>query len=82
MAGSEMVCSFRTPSAEPGAPGRSTDGPAPCLGIQPRDPTGIMNFNPLVPTPDGRAYAYSWHRALSDLYLGGGIAVKTGGSKV
>jgi dipeptidyl aminopeptidase/acylaminoacyl peptidase len=41
--------------------------------IQPRDPAGLMNVNPLVTTPDGRAYAYSWHRALSDLYLVEGL---------
>ncbi|HYN08469.1 MAG TPA: protein kinase [Vicinamibacterales bacterium] len=41
--------------------------------IQPRDPTGIMTVTFLVPTPDGRAYAYSWHRALSDLYLVEGL---------
>ena len=41
--------------------------------IQPRDPAGLMNVNPLVTTPDGRAYAYSWHRALSNLYLVEGL---------
>ena len=41
--------------------------------IQPRDPTGILFISVLVPTPDGRAYAYSWHRALSDLYLVEGL---------
>ncbi len=41
--------------------------------IQPTDPTGIMTIGFLVPTPDGRAYAYSWHRALSDLYLVEGL---------
>ncbi|HEY9226973.1 MAG TPA: hypothetical protein VIP11_10020, partial [Gemmatimonadaceae bacterium] len=39
--------------------------------IKPRDPAGIMNLNlnTLVTTPDGRGYGYSWHRAMSDLYL-------------
>ena len=39
--------------------------------IQPQDPVGIMNqdLGQLAVTPDGRGYAYSWHRALSDLYL-------------
>jgi hypothetical protein len=39
--------------------------------LQPRDPTGIMSLNSgtLVTTPDGQAYGYSWHRAMSDLYL-------------
>ena len=39
--------------------------------IQPQDPAGIMNLNlnNLVVTPDGRGYAYAWHRAISDLYV-------------
>jgi hypothetical protein len=39
--------------------------------IRPRDPAGIMNLHvgSLVVTPDGRGYGYSWHRAISDLYL-------------
>lgn len=39
--------------------------------IQPQDPAGIMNLDlgTLVVTPDGRGYGYSWHRAMSDLYL-------------
>ena len=39
--------------------------------VQPQDPAGIMSLNlgTLVTTPDGRGYGYSWHRALSDLYL-------------
>jgi hypothetical protein len=39
--------------------------------IRPQDPAGIMSLDlaSLVVTPDGRAYGYSWHRAMSDLYL-------------
>ena len=39
--------------------------------IRPRDPAGIMSLDlsSLVATPDGRVYGYSWHRAMSDLYL-------------
>jgi hypothetical protein len=39
--------------------------------IQPRDPAGIMTLDltSLMVTPDGRSYGYSWHRAMSDLYL-------------
>jgi len=39
--------------------------------INPQDPAGIMNLDlsTLVTTPDGRGYGYSWHRAMSDLYL-------------
>jgi len=28
-----------------------------------------LNLNSVVVTPDGRGYAYMWHRAVSDLYL-------------
>lgn len=43
--------------------------------IRPQDPAGIMraNLNSLVVTPDGRGYGYSWHRAVSDLYLVEGL---------
>jgi hypothetical protein len=39
--------------------------------IQPPDPAGIMSLSlsSIVVTPDGRGYAYAWHRAISDLYL-------------
>jgi dipeptidyl aminopeptidase/acylaminoacyl peptidase len=39
--------------------------------VQPQDPAGIMSLNlaNLVVTPDGRGYAYAWHRAISDLYV-------------
>jgi hypothetical protein len=44
---------------------------SPWATLQPQDPTGIMNLNhgALVTTPDGRAYGYTWHRAVSDLFL-------------
>ena len=38
------------------------------------DAAGIMNTGNLVVTPDGRSYAYWWHRALSDLYLVRGVS--------
>jgi len=28
-----------------------------------------LDLNGLVATPDGRSYGYSWHRAISDLYV-------------
>ncbi len=36
-----------------------------------RDPAGLMfrGIGTLVVTPDGEAYGYGWHRAISDLYL-------------
>jgi serine/threonine protein kinase/Tol biopolymer transport system component len=42
--------------------------------LVPRDPSGIMNVVAPVVTPDGRAYAYGWFRATSDLYLIDGLA--------
>lgn len=43
--------------------------------IRPQGPAGIMtlNLNTLVTTPDGRGYGYTWHRAMSDLYLVEGL---------
>ncbi len=42
--------------------------------IQPPDPSGVMFFDlrSLVTTPDGSGYGYTWHRALSDLYVAEG----------
>jgi hypothetical protein len=42
--------------------------------ILPRDPAGIMALVSFCVTPDGRSSAYTWHRALSNLYLAGGLA--------
>ena len=44
--------------------------------IKPQDPAGIMRLNltSLATTPDGRGYGYTWHRAMSDLYLVEGMA--------
>jgi hypothetical protein len=43
----------------------------PWADIQAQDPTGIMilDLGTLVATPDGAGYGYTWHRAISDLYL-------------
>jgi len=42
--------------------------------IRPPDPTALMVVGQtFLVTPDGRSYAYSWHRALSDLYLVDGL---------
>jgi hypothetical protein len=43
----------------------------PWAEFRPQDPTGMMSMNlaTLVTTPDGRGYGYTWHRAMSDLYL-------------
>jgi hypothetical protein len=41
--------------------------------ILPQDRAGIMVLVALRATPDGRTRAYTWHRALSDLYLADGL---------
>ena len=42
--------------------------------ILPRDRAGILTFGSFRVTPDGRTQAYSWPRALSDLYVADGLA--------
>lgn len=43
--------------------------------IRPLDPAGLMGHGTgLVVSPDGQSYAYSWHRALSNLYIVEGLA--------
>ena len=42
--------------------------------ILPRDPAGIMVLVSFCVTPDGRSQAYTWHRALSNLYVADGLA--------
>ena len=42
--------------------------------ILPRDSAGIMVLVRFCTTPDGRSQAYTWHRALSSLYLADGLA--------
>jgi hypothetical protein len=41
--------------------------------ILPQDRAGIMVLVSFRVTPDGRTRAYTWHRALSDLYLAEGL---------
>lgn len=41
--------------------------------ITPADPSGIRGIYPLVITPDGKCYAYSYTSILSDLYLAEGL---------
>lgn len=45
----------------------------PWANILPQDPAGIMVLVTFRVTPDGRSRAYTWHRALSDLYLAEGL---------
>jgi Tol biopolymer transport system component len=41
--------------------------------LVPPDPAGILGLWPIVITPDGKSYAYSYRRVLSDLYLAQGL---------
>jgi hypothetical protein len=41
--------------------------------IVPQDPTGIAGLINMVITPDGKSYAYTYRRVLSDLYLVSGL---------
>jgi len=39
----------------------------------PPDPAGVLTMGPIVMTPDGRSYAYSYRRTLDELFLAEGI---------
>ncbi len=41
--------------------------------LAPRDTIGLVGIVPVKITPDGKAYAYSYNRSLSDLYLVDGV---------
>jgi hypothetical protein len=37
--------------------------------LVPPDPAGILAIGPILITPDGKSYVYSYRRTLEDLYL-------------
>jgi eukaryotic-like serine/threonine-protein kinase len=41
--------------------------------VVPVDPTGVSTIGPVLMTPDGKTYAYGFHRTLGDLYLVEGL---------
>jgi serine/threonine protein kinase len=41
--------------------------------VGPADPAGLTSTGPMRITPDGKSYAYSYNRSLSDLYLAEGV---------
>ncbi len=41
--------------------------------ILPPDPAGILGIWPVLVTPDGKSYAYSYRRVLGDLYVAEGL---------
>ena len=52
---------------------RLTGRQQPWRNILPSDPAGIMGLGSLQATLDGRTQAYTWHRALSNLYIADGL---------
>lgn len=59
----------------PGVPARvsrvevATGARTPWRELLPSDPTGIVRISPVLVTPDGQSYAYSYGRFLSTLYV-------------
>jgi hypothetical protein len=41
--------------------------------LMPSDAAGIGSIVPVIPTPDGSSYVYTYARTLSDLYLVEGL---------
>ena len=41
--------------------------------IRPADPAGVTSIGPMVITPDGKSYVYSYRRSLQDLYIVQGL---------
>ncbi len=52
---------------------RETGAREPFLELMPSSPSGLINIGPVIITPDGNAYLYSYRRYLSTLYLGEGL---------
>ena len=42
--------------------------------VLPPDRGGLLQLGPVVVAPDGRSLAYTWYRALSNLYVAEGLA--------
>ncbi len=41
--------------------------------ITPPDPGGVVGIGPVIVTPDGMSYVYSYHRMLGDLFVVEGL---------
>ena len=41
--------------------------------LGPSDPAGLVGVVPVRVTPDGKTFAYSYNRSLSDLFLAEGV---------
>ena len=51
----------------------ATGNRQPWREVLPTDPAGVVTIVPLLVTPDGRSYVYSYPRILSQLYVGEGL---------
>jgi serine/threonine protein kinase len=51
----------------------TTGARAPWRELMPSDPTGVVRVSPVLVTPDGRAYAFTYGRILSTLYVVSGL---------
>jgi Tol biopolymer transport system component len=51
----------------------STGRKDPWKALTPADPAGVLSVKPVQITPDGKYYAYSYFRALNDLYIVDGL---------
>jgi hypothetical protein len=43
------------------------------MQLSPPDPAGVLEISPVLMSADGRAYVYSYRRALDELYLVEGL---------
>ena len=51
----------------------STGEKKPFIQLSPGDPLGLASIRSVRVTPDGKSYAYTYERALSELYLVEGV---------
>jgi hypothetical protein len=51
----------------------TTGARTPWQDVLPSDPTGVVRIFPVIVTPDGRSYAYTYGRFLSTLYVVNGL---------
>ena len=71
-----LVMRFGDPTATPGAVTQidpKTGRQSLWRDIWPRERAGLLTMTQFRATPDGGAYAYSWFRALSNLYVAEGL---------
>jgi dipeptidyl aminopeptidase/acylaminoacyl peptidase len=77
IADGRLVMRLRDPASPRGQIYRVDPGTGrhdPWKNILPGERAGIMLLQSFRVTPDGLSHAYSWHRALSNLFVAGGLA--------